>query len=261
VRGPVKISRNELQKHACDSPRRVELEPTARRHDVRLAVDVAAEGLEAGEGAPAALRGGERALHVGVPRWGDLHGGERRRAALELSPRAGEGALGERDGRRDETGALGFGLVVVFIRLVAYRADLRDDGAEDPGVAALVEGVDTALAREAEARPRAHLVALDEREDLLDALALGGREDEVSLGERRSRAKIDDPQRPVPAVDEEAQRDGVVVEKKLLDPAVGRDDVFGCHTHPAPARPRWTRGYVAPGVDGHFATASLALQL
>ncbi len=119
----------------------------------------------------------------------------------------------------------------------ADRPHLGHHRAQDPGVAALVEGVDGSLAAEAEARPGAHLVALDQGEDLLHALALGGGDDEVALGRRGAGAKVDDAERVVPPVHQQAQGDRVVVEEELVDAAARRRKILRCHTHPAPSSP------------------------
>src|SRR5690606_35383453 len=113
-------------------------------------------------------------------------------------------------------------VVLAVARVAQPRRHLRHDRPEDPGVAALVEAGDRPFPREPEPGPRRHLVALDQGEDLLDPLALGGREDEVALRWCGSGAKVDDAKRPVLSVDKETERDGVVPEKELIDTAARR---------------------------------------
>ena len=89
--------------------------------------------------------------------------------------------------------------------------------AEDESVAPLVEAGDVGLLGEAELHPGRHLVALDERVDLLRTLALRERKHEHALRVRWARAEVDDAHRLGPPIDEQAERHRLVLEEDLLD--------------------------------------------
>ena len=72
------------------------------------------------------------------------------------------------------------------------------------------------LSREPQLGPGRHLVALDQRVDLVDPLALGDCIHDDALGGARSCAKIDDTKRSRSPVDQKTERHRVVVDENLV---------------------------------------------
>ena len=198
-----------------------------------MRIDVAPERLEPGQRPPRPLRGRDRAPQLDAARGArSFIAGSGRPSASGAAAARGRWCARRAGRRRGRDVVALVVLLVVAARRAAAALNLRDDGAEDPGVAALVEaGIEPSRVKPRRVQV-AHLVALDQREDLLDALALGGGDDEAALGDGGPGAEVDDPEGRCRRLTRRQSETVSFWKRSSSTPLFAVDDqVLRCHTH------------------------------